>query len=58
MPSNEVYAIVHLSVGAPGRSYYSTLCGIDAETEWVTFNDINVTCEACLEKNKYNRGKK
>jgi len=58
MPSNEVYAIVHLSAGGWGGSYYKTLCGIEAETEWVTFNEVNVTCDACKEANRYNRGRK
>lgn len=58
MPSSEAYAIVHLSVGGWGKSYYKTACGEDAHEEWVTFNDKNVTCEKCLEENKYNRGRK
>jgi len=41
-------AIVHLLAPGLGSSYYTSACGLNDHSIWVTMNESAVTCEECI----------
>lgn len=43
-------AVVHYVAAGLGRSFYTTICGLNDDSNWVTLNKNSVTCAECRER--------